>query len=235
MSDEDIGEASRTTTTNRRELLRGSVGSLLAVSGVGVSAARRTKDSPTRSAAELIEAFEASEDKAEFYRTLSDQERKSVREGLRPERIGTATSEVSENPFVSAQGNTTTYTKRQRIPVENEYGQEIIHYNHRLDWVVDTDAEEVQSISVDTSGSGSLFWEYSHDIDPQQRTVHDDGCHSTRSGLFQYCNSIDVEGYGFSYCTAELNTRITSAISGFPNGNSTTAQNIDGECGRDCY
>ena len=181
----------------------------------------------------LIQELKSAPDPEEYYDQLSEQEKELVKIGLKPEKIGAVKEEFNKEKTsqsgISTEAITVTYTKRHTVPVENIYGNKIYEYNHKLEWVVNG-SEEIDSVSVTTDGSGFLHWKYSGDIDPEQKTVDAEGCSSTKSGLFQYCN--EVEGVG--HCTKELNSRITSAISGFPNGESSTSEDIAGECGTDC-
>lgn len=212
-------------------MIKSSASSIVALSGIGLaSGEQRNKDEKTKN---LIQELKAADDPQEQYRQLSEREKELVKTGLKPAKIGTVKEELEKEETssseISSQAMTVTYTKRHTVPVENVYGNKIYEYNHKLQWVVN-DSGEIDSASVTTSGSGFLHWKYSGDIDPEQKTVDAEGCSSTKSGLFQYCN----EHNGIGHCTKELNSRITSAISGFPNGQSSTSENIAGECGTNC-
>lgn len=241
MSDKDPDSESGRGKFSRRQFITYSSGPILAFSGIGTATANRGEESGRRVhgsnedeiTKELVVGMKEASDEEAYYRSLSDREKELLREGFEPHHIGEVETQTTKT--VSAQGFETTYTKRHKVPVESNAGVEILRYRHRLDWTVDRDANEVVGASVSTDGSGDGFWRYSFDIDPEERTVATDGCNSTKSGLFQYCNTAKFYGYGYDYCTAELNTRISSAISGFPNGESNTSEIIDGECGRDCY
>lgn len=214
----------------RREILKHSVSSIVAVSGIGLASGKQ-KDNGEEIKS-LIQELKSASDPEEHYRQLSEQEKELVKIGLKPAKIGSVEEELKKDVSqseLSTQGMTVTYTKRHTVPVENVYGNKIYEYNHKLEWVVD-ESGEIDNANVTTSGSGFLHWKYSGDIDPEQKTVGADGCSSTKSGLFQYCN--EIEGVG--HCTKELNSRITSAISGFPNGESSTSEDIAGECGTNC-
>ncbi|WP_153552247.1 hypothetical protein [Halomicrobium sp. LC1Hm] len=231
MSDKDIQTGER--RLNRRSILKlsGALGTSL--SGVGVAAGRDRSRSNNgkrdKKIKSLIQELKTADDKEEYYKSLSEKEKELLKEGLRPVKIGSVWT--SNKQVVSIQGMETTYTEIQHVTADNIYDDEIIQYNHELKWTVDKENDEITGMNVSTGGEGTFFWQYTKDIDPEQRTIDDDGCHSKKSGLFQYCN--EVKGVGF--CTAELNTRLTSDISGFPNGRSSTRNDKDIECGRSCY
>lgn len=242
ISDKDIESKCGVDRINRRDLLKYSAGSLAAFSSVGQVAGRRRAGSDRRSHSDKKEKAEAllqelrnADNKQAYYDSLSKEEKELVREALQPVKLGPAWTETDQT--ISAQGMETTYTETHHVTAENRLGQEIIQYDHELKWTVDREAGEVTSMNVSTGGSGDLFWRYSHDIDPEEKTIGSDGCHSTKSGLFQYCNGHKIKqiNFGYDYCARELNTRLTSAISGFPNGRSSTSENKDIHCGTDCY
>lgn len=216
---------------SRRKILKHSASSIVALSGIGMASGKQAgKEEKIK---RLIQELKEASNPKERYKQLSEKEKELVKEGLKPAKIGTVEEEVTVNETtqsgVSTQAITKTYTKRNTVIVKNNYGNKILEYNHKLDWVVNSSGE-ISSASATTSGSGFLHWKYSENIDPEEKTVGAEGCSSTKSGLFQYCNEV----YGVGHCTKEMNTRLTSNISGFPNGKSSTSEDIAGECGSNC-
>ena len=230
VEDHDNDSKASSSPVRRRDVLKYTSGSLVALTGMGTVSAKSGKKKE-KTVKRLLRELEAADDPAAYYEELSAREQELVKLGLKPDHVGDIESgvEVTSDGDLTTQG-TTTYTERHEINLENYLNQTIITYRHKLDWDVDTGSNEITSVDVSTEGWGFLFWQYDREVDPEYKTVQADGCSSTRSGLFRYCN--EVEGVG--YCTKELDTKVTSNISGFPNGESSTGEDIDRECGTSC-
>lgn len=217
---------------NRRDLIKYASGSLMATTSIGMVSAKPSKSKENK-VKQLLKSVQESDNREAYYKTLSQREKELVQFGLslKPNDLSSETT-VSRNTDSSSRltpQGTTTYTERNKVTVPNPFNQTILTYYHTLHWTVDLGANKITSANVEVSGTGFLFWQYDREVDPQYKTVRGDGCSSTRSGLFRECN--EVEGVGF--CTKELDTKITSNISGFPNGRASSSENVR-QCGTNC-
>lgn len=215
---------------SRRKLLKTMGVSVTGLGLTGISTATATaQDVDEETVEELLHELLNADDQEAFLAQLSEDKRQAVlnaTSNVTVESTEPVVSQASVSSDAISPAAQTTYSKFHRVNVRSASQNWLIlfYYDHTLDWTVENG--DVISASVTTSGGTDLvLWGYYGDVD-SYKYVDDAGCSSTETGIFKFCNNVQ----GVKVCEPDETTLVTSAISGFPSGQSSTSEIVE-----NCY